>query len=31
MRRDFHQYPELAGNEVRTKEFIEKYLIEIGM
>lgn len=31
IRRDFHQYPELAGNEKRSKEFIEEYLQALGI
>ena len=31
IRRDFHQYPELAGNEARTSKFITKYLTDLGL
>lgn len=31
VRRYFHQNPELAGNERKSKEFIEEYLIGLGI
>lgn len=31
IRRDFHQHPELAGNEFRTSEIIAKYLSDLGL
>ncbi len=31
IRRDFHEYPELAGNETRTSKIIAKYLSDLGL
>ncbi len=31
LRRDFHQYPELGFQEIRSQEVIEKYLKECGL
>ena len=31
IRRDFHENPELAGNEKRTKETITRYLLNLGL
>lgn len=31
IRRDFHQYPELAGHESRTSEIIANYLTNLGL
>jgi amidohydrolase len=31
IRRDFHEYPELAGNEKRSQEFIKQYLLDLGI
>ncbi len=31
MRRDFHEYPELAGNEKRTSKVIAEYLTNLGL
>lgn len=31
IRRELHQYPELAGDELKTKKFIEKYLVDLGV
>ena len=31
IRRNFHQYPELAGNEKKSQKFIEEYLMELGI
>ncbi|SMG36219.1 amidohydrolase [Marivirga sericea] len=31
LRRDFHENPELAGNEVRSAKIIAKYLEELGL
>lgn len=31
IRRDLHQHPELGGEEKRTSEFIQQYLLELGM
>jgi len=31
IRRDFHEYPELAGNEIRTSKIIAKYLSDLGL
>jgi metal-dependent amidase/aminoacylase/carboxypeptidase family protein len=31
LRRDFHKHPELAGNEKRTQELIQRYLLDLGM
>jgi metal-dependent amidase/aminoacylase/carboxypeptidase family protein len=31
IRRDFHENPELAGNEVRTQEKIRQYLLDLGL
>ncbi len=31
LRRDFHEHPELAGNEKRTQEIIKRYLLDLGM
>jgi metal-dependent amidase/aminoacylase/carboxypeptidase family protein len=31
VRRDFHQYPELAGQEKKTQEVIKKYLLDLGL
>ena len=31
IRRDFHQYPELAGNEKRTSKIIAEYLSNLGL
>ncbi|TNF30723.1 MAG: amidohydrolase [Deltaproteobacteria bacterium] len=31
IRRDIHQHPELSGNEKRTAEVIEKYLMDLGL
>ncbi|OUL62966.1 M20 family metallopeptidase [Flavobacterium sp. AJR] len=31
LRRDFHENPELAGNEKRTQEIIKQYLLDLGI
>lgn len=31
IRRDFHENPELAGNEIRTQKIIEQYLLQLGL
>lgn len=31
IRRDFHEYPELAGNEKRTSNIIASYLLDLGL
>ena len=31
IRRDFHEHPELAGNEIRTSKIIAKYLSDLGL
>ncbi len=31
IRRDFHKYPELAGNEKRTSKIIAEYLLNLGL
>jgi metal-dependent amidase/aminoacylase/carboxypeptidase family protein len=31
IRRDLHEYPELAGKEKRTQEVIKKHLLELGL
>ena len=31
IRRDFHQYPELAGDEIRTSKIIAEYLSDLGL
>jgi metal-dependent amidase/aminoacylase/carboxypeptidase family protein len=31
IRRDFHENPELAGNEIHTEKVIEKYLLDLGL
>ncbi|HAY3552721.1 amidohydrolase [Elizabethkingia meningoseptica] len=31
IRRDLHEYPELAGHEIRTQKIIEKYLLDLGL
>ncbi|ASK29648.1 amidohydrolase [Chryseobacterium sp. T16E-39] len=31
IRRDFHENPELAGNEVRTQKIIKQYLLDLGL
>ena len=31
IRRDFHEHPELAGNEKRTSKIIAKYLSDLGL
>ncbi len=31
LRRDFHEHPELAGNENQTQEIIKRYLLDLGM
>lgn len=31
IRRDFHRYPEIAGEEERTQEVIKKYLLDLGL
>jgi hypothetical protein len=31
LRRDFHEHPELTGNEKRTQELIQRYLLDLGM
>ncbi|SHM77210.1 M20 metallopeptidase family protein [Flavobacterium chilense] len=31
IRRDFHENPELAGNEIQTQEKIKKYLLDLGL
>ncbi len=31
VRRDFHKYPELAGNEIRTSKIITNYLLNLGL
>jgi metal-dependent amidase/aminoacylase/carboxypeptidase family protein len=31
IRRDLHNYPELAGKEKRTQETIKKYLLDLGL
>jgi metal-dependent amidase/aminoacylase/carboxypeptidase family protein len=31
IRRDFHENPELAGNEIRTKKVIAQYLLDLGL
>lgn len=31
LRRDFHENPELAGNEIHTQEKIKKYLLDLGL
>ena len=31
IRRDFHQHPELAGNEKKTSKIIEEYLLNLGL
>ncbi|AQX05435.1 amidohydrolase [Elizabethkingia meningoseptica] len=31
IRRDLHEYPELAGHEMRTQKIIEKYLLDLGL
>lgn len=31
IRRDFHENPELAGNEKRTRETIKQYLLDLGI
>ncbi|MDP9959551.1 M20 metallopeptidase family protein [Chryseobacterium lathyri] len=31
IRRDFHENPELAGNEIRTQKVIEQYLLDLGL
>ena len=31
LRRDFHEHPELAGNEKRTSKIIAKYLSDLGL
>ncbi|WP_411765997.1 M20 metallopeptidase family protein [Winogradskyella sp. A3E31] len=31
IRRDFHQNPELAGNEIRTAKMITKHLLSLGL
>lgn len=31
MRRDFHEYPELAGNEIRTSKIIAEHLTDLGL
>jgi len=31
IRRDFHENPELAGNEKRTQEIVKQYLLDLGI
>jgi metal-dependent amidase/aminoacylase/carboxypeptidase family protein len=31
IRRDFHENPELAGNEIRTQKIITQYLLDLGL
>jgi len=31
IRRDFHENPELAGNEIQTQEKIKQYLLDLGL
>ena len=31
IRRDFHKYPELSGEEKRTQEVIKKHLLDLGL
>ena len=31
IRRDFHENPELAGNEIRTQQKIKQYLLDLGL
>ncbi|RQO69449.1 amidohydrolase [Pedobacter sp. KBW06] len=31
IRRDFHEHPELAGHEIRTKKIIAQYLLDLGL
>lgn len=31
IRRDFHENPELAGNEIRTQKVITQYLLDLGL
>ncbi len=31
VRRDFHENPELAGQEIRTQKVLEKYLLDLGL
>ncbi|MEO8255165.1 MAG: amidohydrolase [Flavobacterium sp.] len=31
IRRDFHENPELAGNEIQTQQKIKKYLLDLGL
>lgn len=31
IRRDFHENPELAGDEIRTQKIIEQYLLQLGL
>lgn len=31
IRRDFHENPELAGNEIRTQKVIAQYLLDLGL
>ncbi len=31
IRRDFHEHPELAGNEIRTSKIIAKHLSDLGL
>lgn len=31
IRRDFHENPELAGNEIRTQKMIAQYLLDLGL
>ncbi|MCC9066418.1 M20 metallopeptidase family protein [Flavobacterium piscisymbiosum] len=31
LRRDFHENPELAGNEKRTQEIVKQYLLDLGI
>jgi metal-dependent amidase/aminoacylase/carboxypeptidase family protein len=30
-RRNFHENPELAGNEIQTQEYIKQYLLDLGL
>lgn len=31
IRRDFHENPELAGNEIRSQKIIKQYLLDLGL
>ena len=31
IRRDFHRYPELVGDEIRTSQIIAKHLTDLGL